>query len=64
MFYLSPEIILRVTHESVEDAVQDYVCYLEPSFTPVALSHAGRFSLGDVMDWVCESANQAAMKLG
>ncbi len=60
LFYRSPEIIHRVTREAVEDAARDNVRYLELRFTPVALSRAERFPLGDVMDWVCESADRAA----
>jgi adenosine deaminase len=62
MFYRSPEIIHRVTQEAVEDAATDNVRYLELRFTPVALSRAERFPLGDVMDWVCESAAKAAQQ--
>jgi adenosine deaminase len=62
MFYRSPEIIYRVTREAVEDAARDNVKYLELRFTPVALSRAERFPLGDVMDWVCESSRKAALE--
>ena len=64
MFYRSPEVIYRVTREAVEDAAKDNVRYLELRFTPVALSRAERFPLGDVMDWVCESAQKAAAEFG
>src|SRR5271157_828460 len=64
MFYRSPEIIRRITREAVEDAALDNVRYLELRFTPVALSRAERFPLGDVMDWVCESAREAAAGFG
>jgi adenosine deaminase len=60
LFYRSPEVIYRVTREAVEDAARDHVRYLELRFTPVALSRAERFPLGDVMDWVCDSAQKAA----
>jgi adenosine deaminase len=60
MFYRSPEVIHRVTREAVEDAANDNVRYLELRFTPVALSRAERFPLGEVMDWVCEAAQAAA----
>ncbi len=60
MFYRSPEVIHRITREAVEDAARDNVRYLELRFTPVALSRAERFPLGDVMDWVCEAARKAA----
>lgn len=64
MFYRSPEIIQRVTREAVEDAAKDNVRYLELRFTPVALSSTRRFPLGEVMDWVCESASKAAREFG
>ena len=64
MFYRSPEVIHRVTREAVEDAATDNVRYLELRFTPVALSRAERFPLGEVMDWVCESAEKAAKEFG
>ena len=62
MFYRSPEVIHLVTREAVEDAAKDNVCYLELRFTPVALSYAGHFPLDEVMDWVCESASEAALE--
>lgn len=64
MFYRSPEVIYRVTREAVEDAAADNVRYLELRFTPVALSRAERFPLGEVMDWVCESTQKAAREFG
>jgi adenosine deaminase len=64
MFYRSREVIERVTREAVEDAAQDGVRYLELRFTPVALTRAQDFSLGDVMDWVAESTRQAAQQFG
>jgi len=64
MFYRSPEAIHRVTSEAIEDAAKDNVRYLELRFTPVALSRAERFPLDEIMDWVCESAQQAAGKFG
>lgn len=64
LLYRSPEVIHRITREAIEDAARDNVRYLELRFTPVALSRAERFPLGDVMDWVCESAQQAAREFG
>ena len=59
-FYLSPEVIRRITREAIEDAAVDGVRYLEIRFTPVALSRAQGYPLDDVMDWVIEATNQAA----
>lgn len=62
MFYRSPEVIERITHEAVEDAAKDNIRYLELRFTPVALSRAERFPLEDVTDWVCKAARDAEKK--
>jgi adenosine deaminase len=64
MFYRSPDVIHRVTREAVEDAALDHVCHLELRFAPVALSRAERFPMGQVMDWVCESAQIAGKEFG
>jgi adenosine deaminase len=64
LFYRSPEVIARVTREAVADAAEDGVLHMELRFTPVALTRARDYDLGDVMDWVLESANQAARDYG
>jgi adenosine deaminase len=64
MFYRSPEVIDRITREAIEDAACDNVKYMELRFTPVALSRAERFPLHDVIQWVCDSAREAARKFG
>jgi adenosine deaminase len=60
LFYRSPEVIRRVTREAVADAAEDGILHLELRFTPVALTRVQDFGLEAVMDWVIESAQQAA----
>jgi adenosine deaminase len=60
LFYRSPEAIFRITREAIEDAAADNVRYMELHFTPVALSRAERFPLGEVMDWVLQAGQAAA----
>ncbi len=62
LFYRSPQVIQRITDEAIEDAAHDNIRHLEMRFTPVALSRAEGFPLGEVMDWVCAAARQAAEK--
>ena len=64
LFYRSQDIIMRVTEEAVADAAADQVRHLELIFTPVALSRAQGYMLGEVMDWVQEAAAAAAQKYG
>jgi adenosine deaminase len=64
LFYRTPDVIHRITRESIEDAAKDNVKYMELRFTPVALSRAERFPLHDVIDWVMTSAREAANKHG
>jgi len=64
LFYRSPEIITRITRETIEDAAADNIRYLELRFTPVALSRAQDFPLDKVMDWVIEGAQQAELEFG
>lgn len=60
MFYRSPEAIIRLTREAIQDAAIDNVRYLELRFTPVALSRAESFPLTEVMDWVIGAAIQTS----
>ena len=60
LFYRTPEIISRVTHEAIADAAADGLVYLELLFTPIALARAQGFAMRDVMDWVVASAGKAA----
>jgi len=64
LFYRTPEIIRRIAYEAVADAAADHVLHLEMIFTPVALSRARGFDLGEVMDWVAETAMQAGRDFG
>jgi adenosine deaminase len=54
-FFCSPDVITRIAYEAIEDAALDNIRYLELRFTPVALSNAEEFPLGEVMDWVIEA---------
>ena len=64
LFFRSQEVISRVTREAVADAAADNVRYMELRFTPVALSNAKKFPLGEVMDWVIASTQQAEHDFG
>jgi adenosine deaminase len=64
LFYRSPEVIGRITREAIEDAAIDNVRYLELRFTPVALSRAEDFPLGEVMDWVIDGTQNSEKELG
>jgi len=64
LFYRTPEVIAQVTREAIADAAEDGVLHLEMRFTPVALTRIQDFGLGEVMDWVLESAKQASQDYG
>lgn len=64
LFYRSPEVIERLTSEAIQDAAKDHVRYLELRFTPVALSRAEGFDLGEVMDWVIQGTQKAQQAYG
>ncbi len=63
-FFRSPEVVRRITAETVADAAADNVRYLELRFTPFALASQMRFPLPEVMAWVCDAAMQAAAEHG
>ena len=48
--------------ETIEDASNDQVKYLELRFNVAALSEAKRFQYGEVVDWVCQSAANASFE--
>jgi adenosine deaminase len=64
LFYRSAEVIARVTREAVVDAAEDGILHMELRFTPVALTRIQDFGLGEVMDWVIESARDASREYG
>jgi adenosine deaminase len=64
LFYRSPEVIARISREAIADAAADHVRYMELRFTPVALSVARGFELGQVMDWVIEHTSAASQEYG
>lgn len=59
-FFRSPEVIDRITRESVIDAARDNISYMELRFTPKALSNITRATPSDVIGWVCHAAAEAA----
>jgi adenosine deaminase len=63
-FYKTPEVIERITRETIADAATDNVRYLELRFTPVALSRVENFPLDEVIDWVVNAAQQAEVDFG
>lgn len=64
LFYQSPEVIKRITRESIADAAADNIHYMELRFTPVALTRIKDFPLGEAIDWVAQSASEAAKEYG
>jgi adenosine deaminase len=63
-FFLSPEIIRRITREAILDAAADNIKYLELRFTPRALSNIVNCSLDSAVAWVCEATAEAAAECG
>jgi adenosine deaminase len=61
-FFRSRAVIERITREAIDDAAADNIRYMEVRFTPVALSRINQAPLGDVMDWVCAAAKEAAAR--
>jgi len=63
-FYLSPDIIRRISYEAVADAAEDGCVYMELRFTPTTLARIRDFSLGEVMDWVIAGIQKADKEYG
>ncbi len=61
-FYLSPEIIQRLTREVVIDAAQDNIKYMELRFTPNTLCKIIKCDPADAIKWVCETALATAQE--
>jgi len=59
-FYQSPEVIQRVAYESVLDAAEDNIVYMELRFTPIALARLGNYRFEDVINWVAQATRKAA----
>ena len=59
-FYRSETIIKRVTRAVIADAAADNVKYMELRFTPQALNNLMRCNYDQVVEWVCEAAEEAA----
>lgn len=54
-FFLSKEVIRRITRETIIDAALDNVKYFELRFTPKALAQINNYSLHQVVTWVCDT---------
>ncbi len=63
-FYVSPEVIQRLTREVIVDAARDNVCYLELRFNPLALARAQGFAFDDVVAWVIQATAAAEAETG
>ena len=59
-FFLSPNVIRRITREVVEDAALDNVKYMELRSTPRALCNSMKATPDEVVRWVCETAMATA----
>lgn len=58
-FYLSPEIVHRITVECIEDAARDNIKYMELRFTPRTLGKLIKVGPDTVLDWVCAAVDEA-----
>ncbi len=64
MLRFTPHFIQRITREAVEDAAADNILHLELRFSPGALDRQAGYGLDEVMDWVCETAQEAGVEAG
>ncbi|MBN1265600.1 MAG: adenosine deaminase [Anaerolineales bacterium] len=60
--YASPELIQRYVREAIADAAADSIIHLEMRFSPMALAGERHFAAGDVIKWVLEAADKAAVQ--
>lgn len=60
-FFVSEEVIRRVARESVEDAAADNIRYMELRFTPYAEAKLMKFPLIQVIDWISDEVQRAAL---
>ena len=61
-FYLSPEIICRLTREVIIDAAQDNIKYLELRFTPRTLCNLIKCGPEDAIHWVYQTARETSQE--
>lgn len=62
-FYCSPEVIMRIARECVEDAAADNIRYMELRFTPKALAKLKGYDFRAVIEWVCVAVEEAQRQL-
>jgi adenosine deaminase len=63
-FFINKEVIQRITRETIIEAAEENIRYMELRFTPVALTRLNDASLGTAMDWVIEATNDASTEYG
>ncbi len=63
-FYLNEKVIRRITRETIADAANDNIRYMELRFTPFALTQLHDASMGEAMDWVIEASQEASKEYG
>lgn len=63
-FFVSKEVVQRITREAIADAAEDNVLYLELRFNPLALAHERQFDFSEVTEWVVEATAEAQATYG